>query len=298
LRRTRAPGYAFSPPMSDTNPEIRSLADLRRRIDSIDDRLLDLLAERARTMDEVRAAKRATDGADPRLARPGREQAILRRLIGRIEGPLPPALVVRIWRDVMTSFTRLQGPFAVAVLKGDSFPTVMAMARQHYGQSTPLLAAASPGQVLARLSDGRAQLALLPSPEDAPDLDWWRNLEPSGLQVLARLPVDGSGKEPGALVVGRQPFEESGEDRGLLIVTPDEDTSRAKLARAFAAAGIGLAGIIAETERGGRSTFLVVLEAFVPPGDPRLAALSEAGLNVRVAGGYAVPLGLADPNGA
>lgn len=284
--------------MPDTNPENRTLADLRRRLDSIDDRILDLLAERARAMDEVRAAKQAADGAAPKLARPGREQSILRRLIGRIKGPLPPALVVRIWRDVMTSFTRLQGPFAVAVLKGDDVPPVMAMARQHYGQSTPLLAATSPGQVLARLSDGRAQLALLPSPEDAPELDWWRNLDPSGLQVLARLPVDGTGKEPGALVVGRQAFEESGEDRGLLVVAPAEDTSRAKLARAFAAAGIGLAGIIAETERGGRSTFLVVLDAYVPPGDARLAALADAGLNVRVAGGYAVPLGLAAPNGA
>ena len=37
---------------------------------------------------------------------------------------------------------------------------------------------------------------------------------------------------------------------------------------------------------------MLVLDAYVPPGDARLAALADAGLNVRVAGGYAVPLDL------
>ncbi|MBL8832123.1 MAG: chorismate mutase, partial [Rhodospirillales bacterium] len=207
--------------MSQTPQSNQALADLRRRLDSIDDRLLDLLAERARAMDEVRAAKAAEGGPDLRLVRPGRELTILRRLIGRIKGPLPADLVVRLWRDIMASLTRLQGPFAVAVLKSESEPSVMALARQHFGQSTPLLTASSPAQVFARLDDGRAQIALLPTPEDAPELDWWRNLDPAGLQVVARLPVDGTETQPGALVVGRQPFDESGADRGLLVVVAE-----------------------------------------------------------------------------
>ncbi len=285
--------------MPQTNASGQALADLRRRLDSIDDRVLDLLAERARAMEEVRAAKAAEgSGGETRLARPGREATILRRLTGRIKGPLPADLVVRLWRDIMTSFTRLQGPFAVAVLKNESEPSVMALARQHYGQSTPLTAAGSPAQVFARLDDGRAQLALLPTPEDAPGLDWWRNLDPAGLQVVARLPIDGIETQPGALVVARQPFEESGSDRGLLVVVAETETSRAKLGRAFAAAGIALAGMIAETERGGRQTFLAVSEGYVAPADARLAALAASGLAVKVAGGYAVPLGLASAEGA
>jgi chorismate mutase len=280
--------------MPQTPPTSQALTDLRRRLDSIDDRMLDLLAERARAMDDVRAAKAAEGRPDLRLVRPGRELTILRRLIGRIKGPLPPDLVVRLWRDIMASLTRLQGPFAVAVLKSDSEPSVMALARQHFGQSTPLLTASSPAQVFARLDDGRAQLALLPAPEDAPELDWWRNLDPAGLQVIARLPVDGTETQPGALVVARQPFDESGVDRGLLIVVAETETSRGKLGRAFAQAGIGLAGTIAESERGGRQSFLAVSETYVAPGDTRLTALSAAGLATKVAGGYAVPLGLVD----
>ncbi len=279
--------------MSQTSQANPALAELRRRIDAVDDRLLDLLAERARLMDDVRAAKAAEGGTDPRLARPGREQAILRRLVARIKEPLPADLVVRLWRDIMASLTRLQGPFAIAILKTESDPSIMALARQHYGQSTPLLPAGSPAQVFARLADGRAQLALLPAPEDAPLHDWWRDLDPAGLQVLARLPVDGTERQPGALVVARQPFDASEGDRGLLVVSASTETSRASLSRAFTKAGIALSGVIAESERGGRRIFLAVSESYVAPGDARLAALAEAGLATKVAGGYALPLGLA-----
>jgi chorismate mutase / prephenate dehydratase len=231
LRPALALGYGWTPRMSQSPS---SLADLRRRLDSIDERLLDLLMERARAMEDVRAAKNAAEGPNAKLARPGRELAILRRLVARIQGPLPPGLVVRLWRDIMTSFTRLQGAFSVAVWDANANAnsnagSLMALARRHYGQATPLLPASSPAQAIARLDDARAQLALLPVPEDAPELNWWRNLSPTGLQVLARLPVDGQETQPGAFVVGRQPFEESGNDRGLLIVAADLQASRAKL---------------------------------------------------------------------
>ncbi len=276
-----------------------SLADLRRRLDAIDDRLLDQLMERARAMEDVRAAKAAEEGNSPRLARPGRELAILRRLVTRIQGPLPPGLVVRLWRDIMTSFTRLQGAFSVVVLdaakdeRAKPPAQLMGFARRHYGQATPLLAASSPAQLIARLDDGRAQLGLLPTPEDAPDLNWWRNLAPGGLQVLARLPIDGRETQPGAFVVGRQNFEESGADRGLLAVAPDIEASRAKLVRMLTDAGLAPVGIIAESSVGGRPIFLIVNESYVAPGDARLAHLAEAGLRTSVAGGYGVPLDLA-----
>jgi len=276
-----------------------SLADLRRRLDAIDDRLLDLLMDRARVMDEVRAAKAADAGDSVQLARPGRELSILRRLVARIQGPLPAGLVVRLWRDIMTSFTRLQGPFAVVVLepapseRGSQPASLMGFARRHYGQATPLLSASSPAQLFARLDDRRAQLGLLPSPEDTPDLNWWRNLAPTGLQVLARLPIDGRETQPGAFVIGRQAFEESGDDRGLLAVAPDIEASRAKIVRILTDAGFKPVGIIAETLVGGRPLFLVVNETYVAPGDARLASVGDKGLRTAVAGGYGVPLGLA-----
>ena len=115
----------------------------------------------------------------------------------------------------------------------------------------------------------------------------------TGLQVLARLPVDGQETQPGAFVVGRQPFEESGADRGLLIVAAEIQASRAKLIQLLVNAGFAPIGIIAEMAVAGQPLFLVVNETYVGSADARMAALAANGLRAVVAGGYGVPLGLA-----
>lgn len=263
------------------------LAAIRRRIDAIDDKLLDLLMDRARAMADVQAAKGGAAGV---LARPGREIAVLRRLLARREDPLPADLVVRLWRDVMTSFTRLQGPFAIGHLEE---PTVLAdLARRHYGLAAPLVSVANPSTLFAKLGDGRVQLALFPSPEDSPTA-WWRHLAPDQAQIVARLPVDGTESQPGALVVGRQAFEPSGEDRALVILEFAEAQSRPKIARRFAAAGLDFLHVLAEGEDRQGASALCLCAGALSPTDPRLAALAAEGGQARLAGGYALPLGLA-----
>lgn len=263
------------------------LAAIRRRIDGIDDKLLDLLMDRARAMDEVQAAK---GGAAGILARPGREIAILRRLIARREGPLPADLVVRLWRDIVTSFTRLQGPFAIGVL--DEPDSLIDIARRHYGLAAPLVEVANPSTLFGKLSDGAVQLILLPSPEDSPS-SWWTRLAPGKAQVIARLPIDGSEAQPGAMVVGRQAFESSGEDRALVILEFAEAQSRPKIAKRFAAAGLEFLNVLAGDEDRHGARALCLCAGALAPGDPRLAALAGGDGNVRLAGGYALPLALA-----
>ena len=60
------------------------LAELRRRLDEIDDKLHDLLIERGEIISMVAASKR-----DGELAafQPAREAEIIRRLVGRLRRP-------------------------------------------------------------------------------------------------------------------------------------------------------------------------------------------------------------------
>lgn len=263
------------------------LAAIRRRIDGIDDKLLDLLMDRARAMDEVQAAK---GGAAGILARPGREIAILRRLIARREGPLPADLVVRLWRDIVTSFTRLQGPFAIGVLeKPDSLVDI---ARRHYGLAAPLIEVANPSTLFGKLSDGAVQLVLLPSPEDSPT-SWWTRLAPGRAQIIARLPIDGTEAQPGAMVVGRQAFEPSGEDRALVILEFAEAQSRPKIAKRFAEAGLEFLNVLAGDEDRQGARALCLCAGAIRPDDKRLAALAGDNGRAFLAGGYALPLALA-----
>ena len=76
-----------------------TLDDLRREIDEIDDEMHDLLMRRTTVVDAIGALKKS-DGVP--AIRPGREATILRRLITRHEGKFPRALVVRIWREILS----------------------------------------------------------------------------------------------------------------------------------------------------------------------------------------------------
>src|SRR5258708_14397607 len=89
------------------------LEQLRRRIDEIDDRLQDLLAERINIVSRVAAHKRDSDGLAAH--QPAREAEIIRRLISRNHSSFPPATLVRMWRDLLPATPRLQAPFPIPV---------------------------------------------------------------------------------------------------------------------------------------------------------------------------------------
>src|SRR5690242_16970871 len=90
-----------------------TLEDLRAEIDAIDDSLHDLLMRRASLASEI--ARLKNGGASPAdstgkrgrkrdqgaFFRPGREASVVRRILGRHQGPFPASALVRIWREVM-----------------------------------------------------------------------------------------------------------------------------------------------------------------------------------------------------
>src|SRR5262245_408387 len=70
------------------------LAEARRRIDAVDQRLVDLLNERARIVDEVSRIKKARHLA---VADPRRVQEVLDRAAAYGKGPLPADSIRRIY---------------------------------------------------------------------------------------------------------------------------------------------------------------------------------------------------------
>ena len=275
-----------------------TLDTLRREIDTIDDAMHDLLMRRAALSEQIRAAK--GDGGAA-VFRPGREARILRRLVGRHQGSLPPQVVVLVWREIISAMTRLQAPFTIALYAPRKAPRVIELAQAHFGSLTPLLPMGSIGLVLSAVTDGKAQLGLLPLPEED-ETPWWRGLGngPDALYILARLPFASVSTERSAVVVGRQAFEPSGEDRGYVIVETDREFSRARLSKALEAAGFQAVGFPAEaTESSGNAggnLYLVEMDAYVAPDDPRFGPfVTKAGLGftrIRSIGGYAVPISI------
>lgn len=260
-----------------------ALQALRAEIDALDDAMHDLLMRRAAVVARM-AASRAKTGAGSPL-RPGREAAVLRRLLGRHSGALSRGAVVRIWRHIFMAHTAIQGAFTAAVAVSGEAAQTLALAREHFGTATPLTSFASPAQALAALSAGKASVAVLPAPAGEGEGAWWQSLEAPRLSVVARLPfVADAANADAALVVAPVPADASGEDRSLLRLEGNADASRDSFARMLSDAGLG-GRILSLVRQGGRSLALAEIDAFIAAGDARLA-----GLNVVLLGAYAVPV--------
>lgn len=183
-----------------------SLDEVRTRIDQIDADLLRLIDERAALARAVAAAKQAAGQGGQFGLRPAREAQVMRKLLDAPRHSASPALIVRIWRELMADSLSRQGPFHVAAWGG---PRILELARLRFGAAPSLRLAAKPEDVLAaaRTLGGVGVLAL------APDAPWWGRLlaEPK-LQVFAALPCLAAWGPQIALAVAEVEVEPSGGD--------------------------------------------------------------------------------------
>lgn len=260
------------------------LAALRAEIDTLDDALYDLVMRRAGIV--ARLAQSRAKGAGPAL-RPGREAAILRRMLARHAGPLPRSALVRLWREIFASSTAMQASFTiVAAADHDHAEAVMRLTRAHFGGTTPIRAMTTVSQALAALLSGEAAIATLPAPEpeEREDAAWWVRFDAQSLQVTARLPFLAEPGGASVLVVSATPPDPSGRDRTLLRIELTADFSHARLTRLLADAGIP-AHSLQIRRTGDQALALAEVAGFWEAGDPRLKSL--AGLHVERLGAYA-----------
>lgn len=281
--------------MSDTPSD---LEDLRRRIDEIDNRLLDLLSERVDIVSRIGAHKRGAGGVAAH--QPAREAEILRRLVARNHGALPAATLVRMWRELLAATTRMQGAFAIAVYAPPEAAGFWDIARDHYGSHTQMLAYRSTGQVIRAVTEGQAAIGVLPVPEEEEADPWWRYLlsaDDNAPRVIARLPFGARGNarsDPAdALAIGRVPALPTGRDRTLLATENALEISRGRMFSMLS--GLGLAcTFMASCEQAEGANTLIEIDGFVTLADPRLdsfrAQLGPALYRLLRFGGYAIPL--------
>jgi chorismate mutase len=265
------------------------LAALRGQLDTIDDAIHDLLMRRAGVVEAVAQSGKRT------ALRPGREASIIRRLLARHQGSLPPQALYRIWREMLAATTGMQGGFTLAVCDPHPAAAYTQLAREQYGALTPLRVHGSPSQAIGDLAAGVVSVAVMPLPSDTES--WWTTLLHPDIHVVARLPFwsvrpEGSPSVQ-AVVVAPFPPDASEQDRSLLGLELEEDVSRARLGTALTNAGFAVATLLLRRDAGAPvAHVLVEVEGHVPTDDPRLDAI---GLGPRplVLGGYAVPIGSA-----
>lgn len=238
-----------------------TLEQVRARIDAIDRELLSLLDERAALAHAVAEAKRAAGAAHGFGLRPERETEVIRGLLARPRKAATPALVLRLWRELMGQSLAGQGPFQLAVWGGRDPARAAELARLRFGSAPPMRMMERPQDAVAVAREPGGVAVLLLEPGAA----WWgRLLAEPRLRVFAALPCLSAWGPLGALALADVPVGPTGGDETFWVTEAvgSAESTEAALGR------LGLAGRLV-SEGGGLRLF--ALAGYVQPGDERLA---------------------------
>ena len=137
------------------------LAQIRGRIDGVDEQIQTLISERAKLAQLVGISK-AKDGLKTvDFYRPEREAQVLRMAKTRNKGPLRDEEVLRLFREIMSACLAQQEPLKVAYLGPEGTFTQTAV-MTHFGHSVRGLALPAIDDVFHEVEAGNADFGIVP----------------------------------------------------------------------------------------------------------------------------------------
>lgn len=266
--------------MTDGAPD--ALETIRGEIDQVDDALLGLVAQRLRLADRLAMLKSENAGLP---LRPGREVALLRRLVAAAPAGMDSEFIVDLWRTLIAAMLRRQRTMEVVVGGGRGDPArLFDMARRHFGARMRIKDVGEPQAALQRAAENPETVVAVTSWPAAPGVGaWWPALSErrfASLRLVAALPLLGpNGEEPEAALFAASDNEEAGGDTSMVLAfDPHHRVQRA----------LGEQGLAGKEIARAEPRVLLRIEGFMAPDDPRAAAMIRAGLDsVRVLGSYA-----------
>jgi len=135
-----------------------NLDDWRSRINDLDNRILQLLNQRAEAVLQIGDLKRRQDAP---VYAPDREAEILQRLGESNGGPLGRDAIVAIWREILSAHRALESALTVSYFGPQATFTHQAALR-HFGSSAKYHPAKTIVDVFDDVERGRAHFGVVP----------------------------------------------------------------------------------------------------------------------------------------
>ncbi|MGE3911991.1 MAG: prephenate dehydratase [Chloroflexota bacterium] len=134
------------------------LSDLRTRLDSLDEQIVELLARRTEVSREVGRRKSSQGGA---VFAPAREAEILTRLTGLVDGRMRPDHLRAIYREILSASRDMQRPPRIAFL-GPRATFGHQAALQRFGTSSVYVPTATNADIVTEVERGNADFGVIP----------------------------------------------------------------------------------------------------------------------------------------
>jgi chorismate mutase/prephenate dehydratase len=163
--KTRAKAIAKSTSGAKSAPgadaPASDLQAFRNRIDGIDEKIHELLNERARCAQQVGVTKQAQGLHTADFYRPEREAQVLRNAIARNKGPLRNEEIARLFREIMSACLAQEEPLKVGFLGPEGTFSQQAVLK-HFGQSVRALPLSAISEVFEEVQAGHADFGVVP----------------------------------------------------------------------------------------------------------------------------------------
>jgi chorismate mutase len=253
------------------------LDEIRQEIDGIDDAILDLMVRRLQASERVRSHKIGNGTLVSSPIRPAREAEIMRRLLKKSMGVVPPELLVRLWRVILTSSTLFQAAVTLHIPKKLASQTgVRLRLRDHFG-TVPVEEYRDETQALLQVSMNSGDICAVETTSSWADA--FAKEGAGEARVISVLPVIRAASSPELLLFGHAKAVATGDDETLIV-------SDGKLPRDF------LPKPLWQLKSGSRH--ISGLPGFLSEHEAPLIGLvrSNAALRVKVAGRYPSQIGV------
>ncbi|HEY2990671.1 MAG TPA: prephenate dehydratase [Candidatus Binatia bacterium] len=135
-----------------------SVDALRKKIDQVDEKIVELLNQRASLAQRIGQTKSMGKEA---VFVPSREKEIFHRISGLNHGPLPEKSVRSIYREILSASRSLEAPLTIAYFGPEATFTHMA-ARERFGSSSAYVPKPSIADVFQEVGQGRADYGVVP----------------------------------------------------------------------------------------------------------------------------------------
>jgi chorismate mutase/prephenate dehydratase len=136
------------------------LAEIRQRINEIDERLQGLINERATIAQQVGIAKGEL-GSAVDYYRPEREAEVLRKVLDRNDGPMRDEEILRLFREIMSACLAQQEPLKIGFLGPEGTFTQTAV-NKHFGHSVRALPFHTIDEIFQEVECGAADFGVVP----------------------------------------------------------------------------------------------------------------------------------------
>jgi chorismate mutase/prephenate dehydratase len=144
----------------DKKDKAPALGEIRKNIDSVDEKIQALINERARLAQLVGQSKGEIKSAVDYF-RPEREAEVLRSVVERNEGPLRDEEMLRLFREIMSACLAQQEPLKIGFLGPEGTFTQTAVFK-HFGHSVRAIPYHTIDEVFQEVESGAADFGVVP----------------------------------------------------------------------------------------------------------------------------------------